>query len=292
MLPAGSYAGALQGLFADEGEAVHWYVESTPQDSGLFVAILRKGWEPQNLRLIGEGLAGGARPLIITGEEGTLQLTGRVSASGVFQGEVVDHVHQNHGEWTLRPVNDAGATLPRQTGDGGVRLWLSLRAELRGIEAKRAFTEQEEARQRAEVARLNAFVTDDKLVRSQADKRFDEARKELAQLTGQLQAARADVAGLAKQFALSQRLAGSGKLVSLARDSLERESRWVRSMLRTSGSEAPEVAAERERAARIFEVKNEIAKELGRVQALRGGGEVAPEPGKSFDDLFHQGGSQ
>jgi len=292
-LPAGSYAGTMTGIFADEGGgAVSWYVESAPHDGGVFVAMLRKGWEPQNLRISGEGLVEEARPMILTGEEGTLQLTGRAVSGGVFRGEVVDHVHQSHGEWTLRPVHDIGTAVTRQTGEGGVRLWLTLRAELRGIEAKRNFTEQEEARQRAEITRLTAFVTDDTLVRSQADQRFDEARKAFDAVKSQLQAARADVGELARQFALSQRLAGTGKLVSLARDSIERESRWVRSMLRTGGSEPPEVVAERDRAARVFEVKAEIAKEEARLQELRSASGSPAESGRSFDDLFRQGGSQ
>ena len=290
-LPPGSYAGELRGVFADETQSVFWYVESSPQEPALFVAVLRRGWEPQSVRLVGESLSGEPRPLILTGEEGTIQLTGRPAASGQYRGKLIEHNRQVQGDWMLGPVSDAPPTLALQGNESGLRLWLTLRAELRGVEAKRAIAEQDLTRQRAEVERLTAYVTDDKLLRSQADTRFDQAKAELEQRSAKLRAAQAEVAALAKQFALSQRIAGAGKLVSLARDTTDREARWIRSMLRTSGNESAEELEARERAEKIIAVQAEIVEERRLLEEQRAA--TPPTDGAgSFDDLFRQGGSQ
>ena len=74
---------------------------------------------------------------------------------------------------------------------------------------------------------------------------------------------------LDRQVELAYRVTGMGRLVSLARESLEREGRWQESMLRVGSADIPpEVLEQSAKAERILEIKRLIDSENTRIYDL------------------------
>lgn len=268
-IPPGHYSGTLAlDLNKDElGEELPVFVRSGPDSAELLVVVLESGWQPQRVVLVSRGSDESAAaeffPVTLSAPQGIIKLTGAAAADGSFAGSVVSQRSGHSGNWTLKPA--ASRRMERIDGRD-FELWALLKQELQEIDSRVAEAEGRVRAQRAEIDKLTNFVTEGQRLRKRADEKYEEVRQQLKNAEGGLQRKQEEADLLEKQIENSQRVTRMGKLVSLARDSLEREGRWIQSLLVSSPGGDPErLEAEYLRGLRVLELKQQIAAAEGRL---------------------------
>jgi len=157
-----------------------------------------------------------------------------------------------------------------------MRLWLLLDSELKDVSNQIVLAERRVPEQRLEIERLTQVLGEGQKFRSKANEKFTLAQQELKQAQAALLAKREEVAGLEAAYDLAQRVTPMGRLVSLSRESLEREWRWVDSAIKSQGPvQTEEFLAAIEKGEKILVLKREIALEEIKIRAL--GGDVGTE---------------
>jgi len=300
----GSYIGTVTGVFSSKGSAqgaantesessgagarrdeainaVPFYVERAPETEDLFVAVLAAGWKPQLVSTVIHAAGSTAPrwilPLIISQGERRLQLTGGAVAKDRYEGEALDLTSGREGTWKLEPIRAP----PGDVGQGAqvVRLWLMLKAELDDVEARTREFERRVPEQRAEIEKLTGLLTEGEELRSRANEKFGSVQEGLAQAERELKQEHQKVQRLEASLEIAGKVTGMGKLVSLSRESLEREWRIVDSKLRSSAdASAEDLEEEYERATRILEVQGQVANERAAIERLQRNHQESSEP--------------
>lgn len=280
VIAPGSYLGLLEGrINGQDNAALKMYVEKDSGSKTLF-AVTSGEWEPlvTDNRLDQEGgSALGAAPVKLRRGGETLILTGKQTADRVYEGGLSNQAGESRGRWKISPMNELS---PVKSGEQAekIRAFLILKAELNDIDEKIGAAEISVAQQKSETARLTHYITEGQSLKRNADLKYNQAREELKTVTGQLEQKKQEAKSLGEKFEISQRVTAMGKLVYLARESLERENRWLDSMFKYHGSDLnADLDAATQRGERIIAIKNEIALEQDRV--LRLGGSIPPSDG-------------
>lgn|GEM_PF-1671778 len=270
-IEAGSYVGNIIGAgLSDKQRPVKFYVERAPGGEDLFFAILKPGWTPQVVSSVvssaGRLQSQWLLPITVQGPEGKLRFIGTTVGPFRYGGAVTNLDTGREGEWSLRVIH----AVPSATDDVDgteIRLWLLLWAELQDVEAKIAAAEAKVPEQRAEIEKLTNLLTEGVQLKIKSNEKFIQAKEDLQRVKEQLEIKREQAKRLEASIEVSQRVTGMGRLVSLARESLEREWRWADSMLRAGVKDQSEdLKAAIERAERITALKKEIARQR---EALR-----------------------
>jgi vacuolar-type H+-ATPase subunit I/STV1 len=182
--------------------------------------------------------------------------------------------------WTLRPISQGLDSSARES-ERNLTLWLSLRRELSQVNQLIVRAEALVPEQRAEVERISESIQDVPKFKARADEKYRELVRMLDEQRQILDQRQREVQDLAQRFEIAQRVTGMGKLVSLARESFERENRWFDSMLRAapaglSGSVQEAI----QRGEKIIELKREIRKERAKLglEARAGNAQVQGAP--------------
>ncbi len=284
VLSPGSYIGSLHGVLGareadgvSEGESeggapVPLYIERAPETEDLFVAVLSPGWKPElvstAIHAAGSAAPRWVLPLIVSQGAKRIQLTGLPLGQDRYGGEVVDLSSGLEGTWRLEPIR----ALPGDVGQGAqeVRLWLMLKAELEEVEARIGEFERRVPEQRVEIEKLTSLLTEGEELRSRANEKFGSVKEERAVADREFKSEQQKVQRLEASLEIAQKVTGMGKLVSLSRESLEREWRIVDSLLRSSaGSSAEALKAEFEKATTVLELKRQVEVEGAEVERLR-----------------------
>jgi hypothetical protein len=293
ILAPGSYIGTLSGVLtvpdarvAPDGEdekstSVPFYVERAQESEELFVAILLPGWKPQLVSTVihssGSSAPRWILPLLLSQGAKRIQLTGLPLAADQYGGEVVDLSSGSEGSWRLEPIR----ALPGDVGQGAqeVRLWLMLKAELEEVQARIGEFERRVPEQRAEIEKLTKLLTEGEELRSRANEKFGSVKEERLVADRDLKGEQQKVQRLESSLEIAQKVTGMGKLVSLSRESLEREWRIVDSLLRSSvGSSADTLDEEYERATKTLELQGQVAAERAEVERLSAPQQKRPDP--------------
>lgn len=272
LIEKGSYLGLISGVFEERKKPIRFYLERRSDHDELFVVVMRPGWTPE---LVSSVVSGQSKdesqwvlPVIIGGPEGRLKLVGQANGDGVYAGTVYNLEDGKRGSWELKRIRNEETTLPVQDDDE-VRHWLLLKLELDGVEKQIGSFAELVPKQREEIEKLTAVITEGEGLKTRANEKFDKVRAELNDVRKVLKDKQEEAQKLAQRVEISQRVTGVGKLVSLARESLEREGRWLESMLNATGVET---SSEFERAVetgeKILVLKNEIALEKERITRL------------------------
>ena len=269
LLPSGAFAGEITQLWNDP---VRLYLEQPVEGRELFIMIIMKGWDVVRVQPIISDQSASAptssMPLQIEGNHDSLQFIGDRKNPEFFSGKVRNSAGEE-GSWYLRP-------LPPETklqGDEQItalRLYLLRKAELEDVEAQIRSAEALVPRQKAEISRLTAFITEGERLKTKANEKLT-ATKELLKVRQELLRKKQEEARqVDNRLALSQRVRGMGKLVALSRESLDREWRWVDSMLNAEGAVlSDELLSAVERAEGILAIQKEIAHEQNVIDDLR-----------------------
>ena len=151
-------------------------------------------------------------------------LKGAASSSTQGTFEVIDSSRK--GLWYLSQL------LPSNTeADQAFRHWMLLRSELAQVEQDIDIAQKLLPSQKLEIDTLSQVLTDEGAMKERASSRLNQLRQEQVSVRLQLEKKRQDVQKAQAQVALAQKLSAAGKLVNLARETDEREARWVRSLL-------------------------------------------------------------
>lgn len=284
-LPAGRYSGFISDHGNDgEAKVLPLLVNALPDEHLLEVIILSPGAQ---LQTIPWGLASETSlkmPLVINAPPGMessstsgapvqFRLSGQAAENQTFSGTVLNLASGRQGTWKLNPFR---ASPPQKPGEQELKehlLWLSLREELSQIESRVEFLENKLPQQREEIAKLTDLVAEGETLRARANQKFGTAREDYFKIAEELKVKQAEAKKLSDSLDVAQRVSNSGRLVSLARESLDREWRWADSMLRTAVWEQSDAfAAAVERGAKIAQLKREIQLERERLATLAGQG--------------------
>ena len=188
----------------------------------------------------------------------------------LYKGTVSDETGSPKGDWYLRSISP-GDDHDNNNEQSVVYELLTLSAEIRKIDQEINVQELTVSQQKSEIERLTYYLTEGNALRHNTDKRYAEKKRELADLQNEKKIKLEEARKLRERFEIAQRIGGMGKLVYLARNAVELESRWFESMYSSSrsgiGSDFDEVVA---RAERIMALKEEIRSEsIRRGEALR-----------------------
>ncbi len=263
-LPPGSYIGSIKGVFAKQG-SVPVYVERAPESDEMFVVVLRPGWEPQIRSTVlfsadesGDQASRSYLPLLLSDGEMQLELIGGERDAKGFVGQARNISSNREGSWRLEPLRSPPIDIESNAAE--VRRWLMLRAELEtGVERLDQLTQRLPA-QRAEIEKLSAMLSEGQELRTRANSRFATLRGELEEAQRELEQERKEVRALEEALEVSQKVTPQGRLVGLARESLEREGRIVESMRRAqAGTSTADLEQEFIRAQEALSLQAEIS---------------------------------
>ena len=296
-LPQGSYYGRIQGLFQESAaNGVPFFVDST--DSNEFmVVLLHPQWQPQRITMVPRGAtveeSEWLHPVVVAGETRRLKFMGTKSGDE-YRGNVVDQDTRARGQWSLRlvPVSRAETGLDAKE----IETWLRLKAELDTVEDDIRKAERRVPEQKKEIEKISAFITEGDSLRARAEKKFQDVSRQLEKASEELHQQETAAQDLEERLVLAQAVTDMGKLVSLSRQTLERENRWIDSAL---GGQIPPLAEDfsqaLERAKKIMGVKRAIAEEqeyINHLESLmqngRSGTPGAPGTAapQSFDSIW------
>lgn len=270
VLEPGGYFGTAHGVLG-ESQDVAIYVERPPRSDDLLFCVLREGFRPQVVSAVirdaeNDG-QGWLLPVTVVGEGAKLKFIGARIGPNAYQGTVVNLDSDAEGTWSLRGVETFDADLKN---DQELLLWLRRRVDLAEIERQIHEAETRIPQQKADIEKLTNFISEREQVRESADTKLVAAQDERSVIRQALKEKRDKLARLQERIEIAQRLSPQGKLVTLSRESLERDARWAESLLRTAGAETvPGLDRAVERAEKIAALKREIELEKNLIFKLR-----------------------
>lgn len=207
-------------------------------------------------------------PLVLEAQGQTITLRGQQNEYNEFVG-TAETTAGKKGRFTIsrraepRPI---AADAQREA-----QSWVLLQSERSVWEDKLDKIDTIKKGKLEEIARLKNFVTDKPRLRAGADAKYAEVAAQLQAARDQLNARKEKAQKLAASLVLAQRVTPFGKLVTLARESNERELRWVESMLRVGERVGPAgIEDEVRRGMDILAIEDQIEKERDRIIELGG----------------------
>ena len=271
-LPAGDYQGVIQGTEQSQGgDTIKVFVRSAGADNVLLWMVFAPGWLPQSVSTVPSGVEQEDRaqwffPITLNAPNTTYKLIGSSAGVDRYAGSLVNMQNKKKGNWELTALHDA-PIYPTPTRVKELQLWLLLRNELAAVEAQIVQVEKQAPLQRQEIERLTNIITEGTGLKLKADQKFLQVKSELSLAQQKLKTKQEEASKLEGQINISQRITGMGKLVSLARETLEREARWVDSMLKSNPSkdDLQHLEEEFRRAEQIMELKRAVELETERI---------------------------
>jgi hypothetical protein len=286
-LDEGSYAGSLR--WPEQDKEVKIYVEQSADRQGMLFLAFESNWVPQfvDLVTVKDRMA---QAVYLKSPFGDLRLTGkRLGEAHEYVGVIRGEQGLAKGDWSLHGLQKAPLLYDREQ----LRHWLLLMAESWSVEDRLADSRNQIARRQQDISELEALIDDQEKLKSKTEDELKEARKEYLKAQEEFSQLADKAEGLAKQFHLARRVTPMGRLVALARETLERENRWISSMLRTDmGGRSGVLDDELKKGERIMSLKHAIAQEKARIFELSNdrskesqGHRVLNAPG-SLDELW------
>jgi hypothetical protein len=256
-LSSGIYVGLLKPQTTSQ-TPIPWLVARFPGEHSLAVGIGDVRFPAQRVAPVDP--LGKTRLPLVVGEGGVrLRFTGTSVESGSYEGSYLNPITQEQGSWTLKKVR---AEEPSLNSEQGLIRWFALWQEIERIELEIQDAQAKADQQRASIDNLHRHVTDEDGLRKTADMRLGRTDSELESARNELQVRQKQLDKVIRDFDLSQRISQEGKLVFLARETIQRESRWIELSLKLL---APETSLGFDqalaRAERVQTLKRQIKRE-------------------------------
>ncbi len=279
VLPEGIYQGKLTGLWPDSSSDKPSEIKLLAHSDGsdqLYFVVDRPGWAPQFLAPVAGALAvpksSWLPPMALSSSRERLTFAGRDAGSGKYSGRVRLASNDQLGHWELQILSAATVDQPPENFDQHVALFLNLRNLQNELERQEQFVKV----QTQEINRFSDFITDGERFRERANERYNEVNTKLTQEKEVVARLRLQAQKLEAQVLLAQKLTERGLLVNLARDSLDREARWIQSLFNSEVLPGnAEFITAVQRADKTQRLREEIAKERDRIYSLRQGSHSA-----------------
>ena len=234
-IAAGSYIGSISIPGAKQvSSTFKFYLERSSADDELLFIVLREGWLPQKVLPATQSSSDMSFPVTISGKDGSFRFEGRQLADGQYAGKVIYIDSGRVGTWTISPVKvEPKDSTDKETNQ--VRDWLLLKAGLVDAVARYESLSQNMAKQKAEIDSLSGYVTEGGDLKARAAKKLDGIKREQSDARQLLERKQKEAKELEDKIEIAESVTRMGRLVSLSRESLEREARWADSMLRSIG---------------------------------------------------------
>ena len=173
------------------------------------------------------------------------------------------------GSWQLKKLGESSDEISASM-KADLHLWLLLKSEQNDVTEKLTKYVDLISSQRNEIQKLIKFITDRETLRTNADKKLNAERNELLALQNKFAQRQQEVRKLEKQVELAYRVTPMGKLVSLSRESLERDGRWIDSMLKSVPSDMDIELTENQiaEAEKVLSLKKQIELENEKIYKL------------------------
>ena len=291
-LAHGSYTGTLR--WPEDKKEVHFYVEHSDGEKKTLFLVFDNSWKPQFVPALSISDEK-SRPLRLKSPEGVLSLRGeRLGESFEYVGTIEANSKLHSGQWALHGLSETSLDFDFE----GLKHWLLLVSEMKEVEEKLEYAQSSLISYQERIKQMESLIDDrEELVRSTEEK-LRKATTDFLQVKKTYEETLDDAKELARQFRIARRVTPMGKLVSLARETFERESRWIQSMLRTDigGSSKGALEEEIEKGQYIISLKHDIAREKALIFQLKNGkdvnknGQVLTEPG-SLDEIWRRQGT-
>lgn len=285
-IPAGRYLGVVKNSALSGGE-LELSVERAEGSSTIKLTPLAPGWDGaqaiDSQKILSQGVylsnEGGAR----------VRLFGTLLSEGRYGGEA--ELSSQKGTWEVgmvRPTQNSASA----GEDADPTLWLSLKAELAAAHGAQGAFQSEIASADTQLKELLAALEDEEQLKREIARRTEEVTGLLRKTRDEVGTIRKKATTLAAQLQVSLRVAPMGKLVSLARESSERETRWAESVAFRSGPPVLDMTEDLARAQRIELLKQQIAEEELRIRDLSPDTQSSKTKSgpPSFDALWGEGG--
>lgn len=256
-LSPGVYVGMIQPQ-TRSATSIPWLVARFPGEQSLAVSIGDVRFPAQRVAPIDP--SGKTRLPLAVGESGArMRLIGSLVDSDKYEGSYLNPITHEEGKWTLTKTSTEA--LPANVEQGLTR-WFALWQEIERIELEIQDSQGKADQQRVSIDNLHRHVSDEGTLRKTADVRLGRTDSELEAARAELQQRQQQLDKVIRDFDLSQRISQEGKLVFLARETIQRESRWVELSLKLL---APETSLGFDqalaRAERVQALRRQIKKE-------------------------------
>lgn len=270
-LEKGHYFGTITGVFGSDGTRdAAFYVERRAEANEIFVTLFETGWGPAYVNTaIDSATSGavdesgeGALPLTLMNGGARLKLTGQRVAMGRFQGEARESSSGRTGRWTLERIEDVEYGRAQSEAVPDIRHWLFLFDELRAIEEETQRVRTSITKEGEEADKLAASITERDKLRARSEAKFAEVASAYDSVIGRLDSTRDHIEELARRVEIAHKVTPMGRLVTMSRETIDRESRWIHSMLRTlTPSDQGITHQDFAQASKLNELKAQIAQE-------------------------------
>ncbi len=262
-VPQGVYVGMI--LYEGQEGGVPLYVERSTSSTSLLVAVGDQKIPAQHAP-IRDSLGRARLPLIVSGPDSRLRLTGARKDEKRYEGECLDPIGNKKGTWYLQKT-DIAREIDREDGD--LYAWIAVVSELQKVEDAIESVKVRYDSQKTKMEKLGRYLANDEPLREKATSRLSSASNALDAARSDLAKVRAALDATIRNVELSQRVSPKGRLAFLSRESLQRESRWIEITLRLLAPETtPGFEEQLERAYRIKAVQDEIEAERRRMEEI------------------------
>ena len=126
---------------------------------------------------------------------------------------------------------------------------------------------------RNELERLRSLIREGRTLREVAVGKLEKAEEEMSKLERDVAERKKKAIQLLSKLQIAQRVTAQGSLVTLSRQAIDREARWLESSLKSvENSRDPAFERAWSRSQEILALRNEIARERREIEQLMGGG--------------------
>lgn len=207
-------------------------------------------------------------PLFLKENEIKLRFIGARAEGKGYLGTVYDVTNNREGKWRIAPLKSHGEMDSQQSEKW--QEWLFAFSERAEVRAKLDGARLRVKEQQDEINRLTEVITESRELQDDGAQKFERSRARLKAAETDLSKKREEAAQFEKRLAMAYRVTQMGKLVTLARESLHRENRWIDSLLKTANKDiTPELQDRYRRGLEILELQDHIALERQRMNALQ-----------------------
>jgi hypothetical protein len=219
VLATGLYRGSISGI---DAKPLEFIVDRSESDTGISIAVLATGYSPTRALLV-RATDETAMPVLFETHRGEYVLTGSKGSNGSYRGTVGNEGGLTFGTWNLQRIVPQDPSIDAESRAEMLPVWLSHRSVLGEIDSRRVVLEAETPARKQERDKLATFLRDSSTVRARARAKKKAIDAEIAALQSQLEGVQKKVRGTARSLQASDRVVPKGRLVNLARQSLERE---------------------------------------------------------------------
>jgi len=266
----GMYLGSIEFSKPSASDSLMFYAERGEGQGELLFVVVERGWEPQRIQFLSgsSSLSTKTLPVSVAGPDVKLRLVGAEVETEKYSGAAYDIDGELVGRWSMRKLYKDPVS---GTGDSSLLSLLKIKGELYLIEQQKNLEHERLAQVNEELQRLGSLVTDRDGLHLSVEDRLLAKSQELKEVNQELAAELSQLAALQRQIELAQGVTAMGKLVSLSRETLDREARYVESMFRAAPVEiSSDHRGEQSEADRIFQLRRDIQEERRRIEELGG----------------------